>query len=133
VSESRYFERNAMKMPATNSQSLKGNPAGNQALMNQFYSVELSIRGLEIPYQFRLWNLASPVRFVLVKEYSKILPRLRVGDTLNMKYYPAGSVYRPESLRTAIRHVTKNDQGRFRGHYLVGLEIVERGNGVTRH
>lgn len=122
-----------MKAPATNRQSVKGKSARHKGMMDQFYSVELSIRGLDIPYQFRLWNMASPFTFVLVKEYSDIVPRLRVGDTLNMKYYPAGAVYRPESLKTAIRHVTKNDQGRFRGHYLVGLEIVERGNGATRH
>lgn len=122
-----------MKARFSNRQSMKGKFARSQAVMEQFYSVELSVRGLDIPYQFRLWNLASPFTCVLVKEYSEILPRLRVGDTLNMKYYPSGTVYRPESLKTAIRHVTKNDQGRFRGHYLVGLEIVEGGKRMTRH
>jgi hypothetical protein len=114
-----------MKVPLMSSFLVHGESAREKE-MDQFYSVELSIRGLDIPYQFRLWNRASPFTFVLVKEYSDIVPRLKVGDTLNMKYYSLGSVYRPESLKTAIRHVVKNDQGRFKGHYLVGLEIVER-------
>jgi hypothetical protein len=96
--------------------------------MNQFYSVEFSIRGLDVLYQFRIWDIFSSCMCILVKEYSDILPRLKVGDTWNMKYYSTGSVYRSECLKTVIRHITKNDQGRFKGHYLVGLEILEKQN-----
>ena len=92
---------------------------------NPYYSVEFSINGLEIAYQFKIWNTESTPMCVLVKEDSNILPRLKVGETLNMKYYPTGSTYPPKCLDTAIRHITKNDQGRFRGHYLVGLEILD--------
>lgn len=93
---------------------------------DQFYSVEFSIRGIGVPYQFKIWDIFSPFMCVLVKEYSAIMSRLKVGDTLNMKYYSADSGYRPECLKTAIRHIVKNDQGRFKGHYLVGLEILKR-------
>ena len=95
--------------------------------LDQFYSVEVSIRGLSAPYQFKIWNMSTPCMSVLVKEYSDILSRLKVGDTLNMKYYSCNSPYRPECLKTVIRHITKNDQGRFKGHYVVDLEIVQRG------
>ncbi|MEJ2723700.1 MAG: hypothetical protein P8175_03470 [Deltaproteobacteria bacterium] len=27
--------------------------------------------------------------------------------------------------KSAIRHITKNDEGRLRGHYIVDLEILE--------
>ena len=94
--------------------------------MDQFYSVEFSIRGLDAPYQFKIWDMFSSCMCILVKEYSDILPRLKVGDTWNMKYYSTGSGYRPECLKTVIRHIIKNDQGRFKGHYLVGLEILEK-------
>lgn len=30
----------------------------------------------------------------------------------------------PEYRPTTIRHITKSEDGRFRGHYLVGLEIL---------
>jgi len=96
---------------------------------DQFHSVEFSIRGLNVSYQFKIWDMFSSCMCILVKEYSDILPRLKVGDTWNMKYYSnASSVYRPECLKTVIRHIIKNDQGRFKGHYLVGLEILEKQN-----
>ena len=94
--------------------------------VHQYHSVEFSIDGLEFSYQFRIRNMASMSMCVLVKEDSDILPRLKVGETLNMKYYSTGSVYPPEYLETAIRHITKDDQGRFKGHFLVGLEILDR-------
>ncbi len=90
----------------------------------QYYAVEFTIEGLELPYQFRIWNIASKSMCVLVKEGSDILSRLRVGDKLNMKYYVGGAVTEPEYRTTAIRHITKSEDGRFRGHYLVGLEIL---------
>ena len=96
--------------------------------VHQYYSVELSIDGLDFSYQFKIRNNASTSMCVLIKEDSDILPLLEVGDTLNMKYYSAGSVYPTEYLETAIRHITKNDQGRFKGHYLVGLDILENQN-----
>jgi hypothetical protein len=108
------------------SSRLMGRQSALPRQMNQFYSVEFSIRGLNVPYQFKIWDMLSSCMCILVKEYSDILPRLKVGDTWNMKYYSTGSVYRPECLKTMIRHIIKNDQGRFKGHYLVGLEILEK-------
>lgn len=95
--------------------------------MCQYHSIEFSINGL-VPYLFRTWNTASPFVTILVKEGSDILPRLKTGDTLHVKCYLSDSVYRSEHLQTAIRHIAKDDQGRFKGHYLVDLEILDRQN-----
>jgi len=91
----------------------------------EFYSAEFSIDGLDVPYQFKIWNFASASMCVLVKENSELLPRLRVGDTLLVKYYSNDSSHLCDCQKTAIRHITKSDQGRLKGHYLVGLEILE--------
>ena len=90
----------------------------------EYYAVEFSIEGLELPYQFRIWNMASKSMCVIVKEGSDILSRLKVGDKLNMKYYVGGTVAQAEYRPTAIRHITKSEDGRFKGHYLIGLEIL---------
>lgn len=92
---------------------------------DQYHSVEFSIKGIELPYQFKIWNTAKMSMCVLVKEDSAILPRLKVGDTLDMKFYTRDSGYPTDSLKTTIRHITKDDEGRFKGHYLVALEIIE--------
>ncbi|MBN1831293.1 MAG: hypothetical protein JW896_04210 [Deltaproteobacteria bacterium] len=93
-------------------------------LSPHYHSVEFSIQGVELAYQFKLWNISSTPMCVLVKEDSAILPNLKEGDTLDLKFYSSGTSYSTASLKTRIRHITR-DQGRFRGHYLVALEIQE--------
>lgn len=93
--------------------------------VEQYYSAELAVDGLDIPYQFKIMNQATSSMAVLVKENSEIVPRLKVGDTLKVKYYSQESPYPSDYLATAVRHITKNNQGRLRGHYLVGLEIID--------
>ncbi len=95
--------------------------------VNQYYSVEFSIDGVDLPYQFKIWNMASKSMCVLVKEGSDILSHLRVGEKINMKYYSDSSVVPTEYRETAIRHITKDENGKFKGHYLVGLEIMDGG------
>jgi len=90
---------------------------------DQYYSVEFSIKGVEFSYQFKIWNVSSKGMCVLVKEDSDILNHLKVGDIINMKYYQDNSVRPTEYLKTEIRHITKDDSGRFRDNYLVGLAI----------
>lgn len=91
--------------------------------VDQYHSAEFVFEGSELHYQFRIWDTASSSMCVLVKENSEVLPLLKVGDTLKVKYYSSNSQCPSETLQTIIRHVTRNDQGRFKGHYLVGLEI----------
>jgi predicted transglutaminase-like protease len=62
---------------------------------------------------------------LLVREDSDVVKCLQVGDTLDMKYYTSDASLPPENLTTQIKHVTKEDEGRFQGHYLVGLYILE--------
>lgn len=93
--------------------------------VEQYYSVEISIDRLEVIYQFRIWDIESTTMFILVKENSDILPWLKVGDKVNMKYYSTDLLYPFQYLDTEIQNIIKQDQGRLKGHYLVGLEISE--------
>jgi hypothetical protein len=89
-----------------------------------YHSVEFSVEGIDFPYQFRIWESHTESMSVLVKNDSIILHRLKVGDILNMKYYSEDSAYPSENIRTAIRYVSEKNQGRLRGHSLVGLQII---------
>ena len=95
------------------------------ARAEHYYSVEFAVEGLESRYQFKIWNKTSTHMDILVKENSDVLPQLRVGDTLNMRYYSTDLTRPSDNLETAIRHITKNRQGRLKGHYLVGLQLLE--------
>jgi hypothetical protein len=90
----------------------------------RYRSVEFSINGLELPYHVRIWENASESMSILVNEGSSVLPLLKVGDTLDSKYYSEGSVYPSKNMRTLIKHITKNKNGRLKGHYLIGLKII---------
>ena len=92
--------------------------------VDQYYTLEFSVDGLNVTYQFKVWNKATKSMGFLVEEDSEILPLLNVGDSLYVKYYSTELADCSEYLGTMIRHVTKIDQGRLRGHYLVGLEIL---------
>jgi len=98
--------------------------------VDQYHSVEFSVNGL-VPYLFKIWKIASTFMTVPVKEGSDILPRLKAGDTLQVKCYSADSVCHPEYMETAIRRICRIDHGRFKGHYLVDLEISESQNQKT--
>ncbi len=101
--------------------------------LDQYASVEISNNSISFSYQFKLWNVASTARCILVKEDSQILTQLKEGDTLNMKYYGCNSLCPTEYRETAIRHINKDDEGRFRGHYLVHLEILDQQESKTSH
>jgi hypothetical protein len=95
---------------------------------DHFHSVEFSINGIKLLYQSRIWNNPTASMFALVKENSIILDRLHVGEVLNMKYYTSNTKCSPRSFNTKIDYIRKDQNGRFKGHFLVGLEILSEKN-----
>ena len=92
--------------------------------VSDFYSVEFSIKDIDFAYQFKIWDVSSRGMCVMIRPDSDILKHLQVGDILNMKYYKNDTTKAVEFLKTEIRHITKDDNGRFKDHYLVGLSIL---------
>ncbi len=91
----------------------------------KYHSVEFSVEGLEYAHQFRIWSSEPASMFVLVKQNSAILRRLKVGDMMKMKYYCRDSSPQAEYMDTKISQIIKEDQGKFRGHCLIGLAVAE--------
>ena len=98
------------------------------AEQREFESVEVSFDGIECSHQFRIWNGEPCSMFVLVKHSSEIKDRFKVGEVMKMKYYTNDSVCRTKTMDTKIQQIIKEDQGRFRGHYVVGLALAESVN-----
>ncbi len=92
----------------------------------RYYSVQFTTQELSTFYQFKLWNISKKGICILVKEGSQVLKHIEVGDTLEMTYYLTDGQGAHENLTTQIKHITKNDEGRFKGHYMVGLSIKNR-------
>ena len=98
-----------------------------RSVADRYFSVEFSIKNLDHVYQFQIRETSSSGLCVLVKEGSAVLDHLQVGDVLNLKYNPSNLTKPPEHLSTKIKHITRDDLGRFKGHYMVGLALSVKG------
>jgi len=75
-------------------------------------------------HQFKVRDVSPSGMGILVNENSAVLEHLKINDVLEMKYNPNDSSNLPEYLKTEIRHITKLEEGKFKGHYLVGMLII---------
>ncbi|MBN2035081.1 MAG: PilZ domain-containing protein [Deltaproteobacteria bacterium] len=89
-----------------------------------YFSVEFIVAGTENIYQFRVRDLSAHGMCVLVKKDSELLGHLKVGQTWKMKYCRDDGAEPADYLTTEIRHITKEESGRYKDHYLIGLCIL---------
>ena len=88
-------------------------------------SVEFCVNTFAMAYQFKILETSPSGMSILIKEGSAILGHLEEGMTLEMKYYPENEAEAPKILKTKIIHITKSDSDRLRGHYQVGIQLLE--------
>lgn len=91
--------------------------------IDQYYSVEFLIKDLGRIYQFKIWDLSSNGMCILVKDDSKVLEHLKIGEVVKMKYYHDELLKPVEHFETEVKHITKEEAGRFKGHHMIGLSI----------
>jgi hypothetical protein len=63
---------------------------------------------------------------IIVKDDSLSLSHLQVGNIMEMMYAPPSRKVEPELLKTRIEHISKCESGRFKGHHIVGLSVIEK-------
>ncbi|MBW1898227.1 MAG: hypothetical protein JRI61_04120 [Deltaproteobacteria bacterium] len=93
--------------------------------LEKLKSVEFFIDELNRIYQFKVWGNTLTSMFVLVREDSEIVDRIGVGEVYEMKYYSFDESQPVKNFNTKIKYFDKIDQGRFKGHYLTGLAVVQ--------
>jgi hypothetical protein len=99
--------------------------------LEKYHSVEFKVQEQGHLYQFKIWNMSSRGMCLLVRDDSEILNDLAVGNVLDMKYYTTDFSLPAKALKTEIRHITKEDQGRFKGHVLLGLFVLDNPEGSS--
>lgn len=104
---------------------IKEKRSESRTTVDKYYSLEFSKEGMGSVYQFKIWNLSAKGMCVLVKEDSELLEYLEVGEVMDMKYYSSDASKPTEYLKTEIKHITKDDEGQFKGHFLIGLSILD--------
>jgi hypothetical protein len=95
-------------------------------ILDRYYSVEFKLKDTGCLYHFKLRDLSSDGMGILVNENSAVLEHLSVNELIEMKYYPPVASSSAERLKTKIKHITKKEQGSFKGHFLIGLLIIEK-------
>ncbi|MBN2419971.1 MAG: hypothetical protein JXL81_11340 [Deltaproteobacteria bacterium] len=88
-------------------------------------SVEFCVNTFALAYQFKILETSPSGMSILIKEDSAILNHLKEGMMLEMKYYPENEAEAPKILKTRIMHITKSDSNRLKGHYQVGIQLLE--------
>jgi len=98
---------------------------GKMASANQYDNVEISIGGMAPTYVFKLRDISPIGMGVLVKEGSDLLNQIEMGQIVNMRYNLAQRTDLSRCYETVIDQITKDSQGRFKGHLIVGLSVLE--------
>jgi hypothetical protein len=89
------------------------------------YRVEIKLIGAPI-YQFRVLDVSTDGAGILIKEDSKFLNMIEVGQIVDADFISPEGTDPTGNYRVEIRHITKPSKGRHEGHYLVGLSILEK-------
>jgi len=88
--------------------------------------VEFHIQDMGAVYQSKIWKVPLKGLFFLVKEGSSVLAHLRTGAEIKARYTPANRRKPGDYIKTKIRYIIQEQTGRFKGHYLVGLALLEK-------
>ncbi|HDZ91164.1 MAG TPA: hypothetical protein ENH37_10900 [Deltaproteobacteria bacterium] len=94
-------------------------------ILDRFFSVEFSIDRVFPIHQFRVRDVSPTGLGILVNENSAVLTHLKVGDVIEVRFNPKSPSDPPESFRAEISHITRMKQGPYKGHYLVGILVLE--------
>ena len=91
------------------------------------YRVEIKFVGEPI-YQFRVTDVSTEGAGLIIKDNSRFLKLIEVGQIIDVKFISPKNSNPTEIYKAEIRHITKIDKGRYKGHCLIGLSILESHN-----
>ncbi|MBW1803860.1 MAG: hypothetical protein JRJ85_24400 [Deltaproteobacteria bacterium] len=109
------------QLPAVHQKNKQGLTSKRKA--TSYYSVEFSFEGVECIYQFKVWHTPAVYKCIIVKEDSNFLKWIRLGDTHTLKCNFENATHLSVFKNTVIRFSRKQEKGRYKGHYIVGLEM----------
>ena len=88
-------------------------------------SAVVRVSGIPV-HQFKLRDISKNGTCFLVEEDSSILRQLHAGRELEIQFNISKSGQPSEFHRSEIMHITRANQGQFKGNCLVGVRIISR-------
>lgn len=89
------------------------------------YRVEIKLTG-EPAYQLRVIDVSAEGTGLLVIEDSNFLDLIEVGQTLDADFTSPSGSEPSEMYKVEIKHISKPTKGKNKGHYLVGISLLEK-------
>lgn len=86
---------------------------------------EIRISRNDLGYQFKLQEINDRQGCFFINEKSAVLNILDVGTVLDMKYWTAEKIRLVKYVRAQIKNITRQKHEPFKGHYKVGLSILQ--------
>jgi len=88
------------------------------------YRVEIKFVGEPI-YQFRVTDVSTKGAGLLLTDNSAFLKMIEVGQIVDVNFISPQGLNPTGMYKAEIRHITKMNKGRYNGHRLVGIHILE--------
>ena len=90
------------------------------------HRVEFKFTGVPV-YQLIVRDLSANGAGIVARPDSKILNMIRIGQELDVKLISfAGATGPSGHYRSRIEHISELKEGRFRGHMVVGLSLLNK-------
>ncbi|MGD8991622.1 MAG: hypothetical protein PVI00_09245 [Desulfobacterales bacterium] len=86
---------------------------------------EIRISRNDLGYQFKLQEINDHQGSFFINKNSAVLNILDVGAVLDMKYWTAEKIRLVKYVRAQIQDITRQKHEPFKGHYKVGLSILQ--------
>ena len=88
-----------------------------------YHSVEFLINELAFTYQFKIWDMDPGSMQIIIKEDSEILDWVKVGNRFRIRCYSSEKSSCANLAEAEVKNITKDDEGKFKGHYIVRLSV----------
>jgi hypothetical protein len=90
------------------------------------HMVVFSFPGVPL-YQLKAKDISENGIGVIVKPDSKFLNLIEIGQEMDVELLaPQESRHMQGFYSARVAHITANEEGRFKGHMLVGLELISK-------
>jgi hypothetical protein len=99
--------------------------SSKRSLPEGFHGAEIKLTGVPL-YQFKLKDISDNGASILVKKDSAMVSHLEVGQSLKIKFYSNSHPNLNGYFESKIKHITKIEEGRYKGHYLLGVRILAK-------
>jgi hypothetical protein len=96
--------------------------SAKRAFPKGFHGAEIKLIGIPL-YHFKLKDISDYGVSLLVNENSAMIIHLTVGQCLKIKFYSDSHANLNGYFESEIKHITKIEEGRYKGHYSVGVQI----------